>query len=671
MTSSTRTEQQAGRPRSLSAAHLAAVWRIWWDEAVRARLAIVRHIPLGGAGLVVALTVVSLLIGVLPVVFVVASSVLIGRVPGVVAGGVGSAAWDTLVAAFAFAAAAFLAQQLLVPVQTALGELLTRRVDGRVQEHMMEIALRSTGIGPLEDPEALDALSEATNHIERGWQTAGSACAGMIALLGRYARLLGFVALVALVASPAAGLALGVATMIFRYGQRGGMRKYGQVWGRIMARIRRADYLRDIGVGPTAAKELRVFELTGWLTGAYSDAYRGWLGTLWAERRRIFLWPYLGYTALGLAVAAWVLLIVARGGAADDISLTELSLGLQATVAALLLGEHYPEADLQTNSGIRGVRALEKFEAVVDASDEYGAAQRGAEQREPSSQPLRSDLAGLPRRSVHYRSVSFHYPGSARPVLDGLDLELPAGLCTAVVGVNGAGKTTLVKLLTRLYEPTAGSIEVDGIDIREATAEAWRRQVSVIFQDFVRYELSVADNIALGAPDAERSSQAVRAAAERAGILDALDGLPRGLDTPLARAYTGGAELSGGQWQRVAIARALFALDAGARVLVMDEPTSALDVRAEARFFDRFVALTRGVTSVLISHRLSSVRRADRIVVLDGGRIVEQGTHEELLAAKGHYSTLFRLQAQRFTEGADAEDDDVRPDRCAPSGSQR
>ena len=241
-------------------------------------------------------------------------------------------------------------------------------------------------------------------------------------------------------------------------------------------------------------------------------------------------------------------------------------------------------------------------------------------------------------------------------MLNGLDLTLRAGECTAIVGLNGAGKTTLVKLLTRLYEPTAGTLLVDGNDARDLTIDSWRRQIGVIFQDFNRYELSVSDNIAFGAIARPRDEARIADAAGKAGIGDVAAALPVGYDTILARHYDDGAELSGGEWQRVAIARALYAVAAGARVLVLDEPTAALDVRAEVAFFDQFVELTRGVTSLLISHRFSSVRRADRIVVLEHGRVVEDGTHDSLVAAGGRYADLFHLQAERFAAGLDAEE---------------
>ncbi|MGD0247872.1 MAG: ATP-binding cassette domain-containing protein, partial [Candidatus Limnocylindrales bacterium] len=271
----------------------------------------------------------------------------------------------------------------------------------------------------------------------------------------------------------------------------------------------------------------------------------------------------------------------------------------------------------------------------------------------------RRDPRGLPQREIRFERLRFSYPGSDRPVLDDLDLVLPAGRCTAIVGLNGAGKTTLVKLLSRLYEPTAGRILVDGIDIRAFGVDDWRRQIGVIFQDFNRYELSAAENIGFGAIELADNRDHLRSAARQAGILTTLERLPGGLDTPLARQYKGGAELSGGQWQRIAIARALFALENGASILVLDEPTAALDVRAEAAFFDKFVDVTRGATALLISHRFSSVRHADTIVVLAGGKVIEQGSHDELLAANGRYAELFRLQAERFTEEEETEQVDA------------
>ncbi|PVU84235.1 ABC transporter ATP-binding protein [Cellulomonas sp. WB94] len=618
--------------------------RAWYAEAVAPRISILRLLPTAGPALVATLVTLNLVLGLLPVAFVVATSIVVGRVPAAVAGGIGSPAWDTLVRDFVLAAVAFCGQQLLAPAQGALGVRMKRRVDGLLRDRMLASTLRSTGIGPMEDQATLDALSEATRHIDSDFQTGGDACAGLLALIARYVRLTGFTVIVAVVSSWGAALALVAATMLFRYGQRGGLRRYSTVWRDVTGIRRRAEYLRDVAMGPGSAKEMRVFGLSGWFGDRYEDATVSMLAPVSARRRALYLRPYLGYTAVGLAIGAGVLVVLARGAAAGDLTLTGLTLGLQSVVAALLLGEYYPESDVSTQYGMQSVSALEEFEARIALAHDLG----------------RSDgVVGVPPTghgiAVRFRDVGFHYPGSDRTVLDGLDLDLPAGRSTAIVGINGAGKTTLVKLLTRLYEPTSGSITSDGVDLADLDVAAWRRQVSVIFQDFVRYELSAADNIALGAVHVPRDEAAVRVAADRAGILEALDPLPLGLATPLSRAYTDGTDLSGGQWQRVAIARSLYALAAGARVLVLDEPTAALDVRAEAAFFDQFVELTHGVTTVLISHRFSSVRRADHIVVIDAGRVVEQGSHDELMRSDGHYARLFRLQAERFAAGLDAD----------------
>jgi ABC-type multidrug transport system fused ATPase/permease subunit len=227
-------------------------------------------------------------------------------------------------------------------------------------------------------------------------------------------------------------------------------------------------------------------------------------------------------------------------------------------------------------------------------------------------------------------------------VLEHFDLTIPAGASMAIVGVNGAGKTTLAKLLCRLYDPQQGSIEIDGIDLRDLDPEQWRTRVTAVFQDFVRFERSLRANVSPhGAPDSE-----IIAALHDAGADDLA-----GLDTVLAKGYAGGIDLSGGQWQRVALARALSAVREGAGVVLLDEPTAQLDVRGEAEIFGRVLAATSHTTTILVSHRFSTVRQADHICVVDHGRVVELGTHEELLAQRGRYHRMFDLQASRFTEG--------------------
>jgi ATP-binding cassette subfamily B protein len=255
--------------------------------------------------------------------------------------------------------------------------------------------------------------------------------------------------------------------------------------------------------------------------------------------------------------------------------------------------------------------------------------------------------AGLPHSQVRFERLSFAYPGRPEPVLSDLNLELLFGHSLGLVGINGAGKTTLVTLLARMREPTGGAITVDGVPLTRLNERDWQRQVAVVYQDFARFPFTAAENVGLfadGSPDRDVLARA----ADRAGATEIIEQLPRGWDTVLSPHYEGGVGLSGGQWQRIALARALYAVQKGARVLVLDEPTAQLDVRAEAAFYDRFLELTAGVTSIVISHRFGSVRRAHRIAVLDGGHIAELGTHEQLLATGGAYAEMFRVQAERF-----------------------
>jgi len=618
--------------------------------SVSSRWDIARELTKSGTGLTVFAVVLNVILGVLPVLFILGTSVMLGRVPAATAAGVGSHAWDSLVYAFLLAASAFVLLQLLTPLQASFGELVTRKVDGRFADRLIGDSLRTPGIGPLEDQELLNDLSDSADQLESGFRSPGRACAGLVALIARYLQLVGLVFIVGVVFSWLAATALFVATMLFRYGQRGGLRKYSAVFRANTSIFRRNNYFRRIGVDSPAAKELRVFGLAPWVRDRYRESFLELMAPVWKERRRIYLVPFLIFATFGLIVSAGALAALGHSAAGGGITLRNLALTFQAAIAAINLGSHYPESDTQTQFGMLAYAGMIGFE-------------RGVERYEGSTvqlEPARSPI-GLPSKELNFEGVSFSYPGSERTVLRELELSIPAGKSTAIVGLNGAGKTTLVKLLGRLYEPGAGRITADGIDIRHFPIEDWHRQIGIIFQDFNRYELSAADNIGFGSIPHLDDREAIRKVAGSVGILEAIERLPNGFDTPLSRQYEGGADLSGGQWQRIAIARALFALEGGARLLVLDEPTAALDVRAEADFFDRFVDLTHGVTTVLISHRFSSVRHADGIVVLQGGRVVEKGTHDELLAADGRYAKLFQLQAEKFARGeeeGEEEDDD-------------
>jgi ATP-binding cassette subfamily B protein len=251
-----------------------------------------------------------------------------------------------------------------------------------------------------------------------------------------------------------------------------------------------------------------------------------------------------------------------------------------------------------------------------------------------------------PDDGIRFEDVSFAYPGSESPVLTGINLHIRPGSSLALVGENGSGKTTLIKLLTRLYRPTAGRIMLDGIELGEWDEEALRRRVGVIFQDFARYQLSVGDNIGTGDVRHLGDEARWREAAEKGMAAPIIEELPQQYHTPLGKWFNQGRDLSGGEWQKIALSRAFMRTEAD--ILVLDEPTAAMDAAAEATIFEHFRALTKGRIAILISHRFSTVRMADQIVVLQHGRIVERGSHDELVRANGHYARLFELQARGY-----------------------
>jgi ATP-binding cassette subfamily B protein len=250
--------------------------------------------------------------------------------------------------------------------------------------------------------------------------------------------------------------------------------------------------------------------------------------------------------------------------------------------------------------------------------------------------------------------VAFRYPGGGRDILRDFSLEIRPGQSLAIVGENGAGKTTVLKLLAGLYQPSAGRVLVDGVDLRELDPGWWRQRLAVIFQDFTRFELPALDNVALAGLDHPEVAAHAHAAAEAADVSGVVEGLPHGWATVLSREYREGAELSGGQWQRIALARAFYAARMGGRVLVLDEPTASLDVYAEAALFDQLLSRSGESTAIIVSHRFSTVRRAERIVVIGDGHVVEDGDHDLLHRRGGIYARLYDLQASRFANDSTA-----------------
>jgi ATP-binding cassette, subfamily B, bacterial len=402
------------------------------------------------------------------------------------------------------------------------------------------------------------------------------------------------------------------------------------VWDdeRVVAEGRHVDYAYRLAVDGPAAREVRLFGLGDWVVDRFISRKRRQLEVVFHEIR--LRQGSVGWALLVIAVANGIVFgSLAADATAHRIGLAFLVIAVQAAGAISSLG--FGELSWLLPG------TANRLPLVLDLPGRMEAAGALPSGGKPA--------AGRPAREIRFRGVRFGYEGAARPVLDGLDLVIPAGTSLAIVGPNGAGKTTLTKLLCRLYDPTDGAVLADGVDLRELDVDAWRSRLAVVFQDFVRYELSLRDNVApRGAGDED-----VLAALETAGATGLAD-----LDTPMSRAHAGGTDLSGGQWQRIALARALCAVRTGAGVVVLDEPTAQLDVRGETEIFERLLESTRGRTTILISHRFSTVRRADRICVLEGGRVVELGSHDELMALGGRYRSMFALQAARFVEDEEA-----------------
>jgi ABC-type multidrug transport system fused ATPase/permease subunit len=390
---------------------------------------------------------------------------------------------------------------------------------------------------------------------------------------------------------------------------------------------RHADYAYRIAVDPPAAKEVRLFGLASFTIERFREHRRKLFELRWhATRLRERPLRY----ALLLVLAANGLVFWALGSeaAAGTIGLDRLVTFASAAVGTSMLA--FGGLSWALDGAAAPAAAVLRLQAAMEPAGALAPGARSA--------------AGMPAREIRIRDLAFAYPTTGEPVLDGVDLVIPAGSSLAIVGQNGAGKTTLAKLLCRLYDPQRGAIEVDGVDLRELDLASWRSRVTAVFQDFVRFELSLRDNVAPGgAPEA-----LVREALAEAGAAHLAD-----LDQVLARGYPGGTDLSGGQWQRVALARALCAVKQGAGLVLLDEPTAQLDVRGEAEIFQRILAGTRRCTTILISHRFSTVRQADRICVVEGGRVIDLGSHAELMARGGRYRTMFELQASRF--GGEAE----------------
>jgi len=568
-------------------------------------------LPRADAGLAIAWWLVLIVRGILPAIFAIAMGQLVTAIQQ------GTSLNEPLT----LVGVAFVLLQILAPIHQVISANLGDRTAAWLYDRLTEACVRPPGIGHLEDPKLTADLTVARD-FDLG-MTGPPLSISMDFIAGGLVEMIGGLSSLVVLAAYAwwAPLVLGGAWFATHW-----LLRESGVWrdrntDEVRSAQRDADYAYRIAVDSPASKELRLFGLADWIIDRFVTR-RTRLHDLQYEATRLRERPVM--LSLLIVVAANVIVFWALG---RDVLSGQIDLGRVVMFAQCAIG-----ASMIAFGGLNW--ALDGSSAPVAA----------VLRLEPAMAPIGALPAGdrearrLASREIRFRNVTFSYPGGA-PVLENFDLTIPAGSSIAIVGQNGAGKTTLAKLLCRFYDPQSGAIEIDGVDVRQFDISSWRSRVTAVFQDFTRFELPLRDNVApAGAPDAE-----IRAALEAAGA-----GKLARLDTVLSRGYAGGTDLSGGQWQRVALARALCAVQMGAGVVILDEPTAQLDVRGEAEIFDRILGATRQCTTILVSHRFSTVRHADRICVVEHGRVVELGTHDELMAKGGRYRTMFDLQAERF-----------------------
>ncbi len=555
-----------------------------------------------------------------------ASPVLGALTNATIAGETRRATWAAVIVAF-FVIASLTAGHFAHIAYFELGDLNVLKLE----RELMELSAGSPGLEHYERPDYADKLQVVRQELERtGWGSMQALLASLglsvtiVVTAFLLARINAWLALLPFAAVPALLLGHRAEAILARAREAAA------------DPTRRAAHLFQLALDGRAAKELRACELADEMRAREVGAYDEATAILWRGEVRGGALRVAGQLIFAAAYVVATLLVV------RDVVAGQQSVGAVVVVITLAA-----QVNGQVTAAVTLLQQLQR--AARTMADFRWLRELVARQAPP---PPDAELAATIHKGIQLHDLGFTYPGTERPVLHGVELELPAGSTVAIVGENGAGKTTLVKLLCRFYEPTTGAITLDGVDLQRFPLDGWRERIATGFQDFARFEFLARETVGVGDLPQIESASSVTAALERARGADVLDRLDDGLETQLGKAYADGAELSGGQWQKLALGRAM--MRESPLLLVLDEPTSALDAQAEHELFERYAAGARrvaadtGAITILVSHRFSTVRMADLIIVVADGRLAEFGSHEQLMAADGLYAELYGLQAAQY-----------------------
>jgi len=594
----------------------------------RDRLRALRNVPPGlrivweaGPRVAVAGLVLQVLSALIPIGIAVVSAAIIGEVASVVNGHhpLPSRFWWLVAAEFGLALGGSILSRTIDYCDSVLADRFVRHVSIKVMDHASKLDLQT-----YEDPDFYDKLErarvQATDRVSM-IQAVGRALQQFVTAVTFSITICFFSPWILLL------LVMGVLPAFVgesHFAFLGYSLRFQQTPAR-----RQIDYLRVLGASKESAKELKLFGLSKYLTDRYarlSDEI--YTQNVSLSKRRLMASTLFSLLSAGAYYGAYAFVIYRTVN--GDLSLRSL-----VYLAAAIAG---------ASSNIQQV--FSSFTSIADQAL-FLTDFLNLFRLEPKvkSKPNAIPAPRPIRQGFEFDDVTFTYPGTTRPVLDRLNLRIEPGQRVALVGENGQGKTTLVKLITRLYDPTSGRILLDGVDLRDYDLEDLHREIAVIFQDFMRYEMTGRENIAMGKIEEVDNFSRLSAAARKSLADAVLHRLPRRYEQMLGRRFEGGVDLSGGEWQKIALARAYLR---DAQLLILDEPTAALDARSEREVFERFSELTMGKTALLISHRFSTVRMADRILVLEGGKVVEDGCHSQLMARGERYSQMFELQAASY-----------------------